>query len=183
MYLNDHDSRATYDQELFLWSLYTTRVCLCVVLLFTLRPGRGCRLRRSLFSRVDHVWMMAEVLACANPTADSKQPFRAMLTTASAFAPVPVFLYCAENQRPSSAGACVLFSLLQRTTMLMLAVGRARDQDQDSSRHTLAELCALCVLCALACRSLCVGASVYVQSDDAVRNQSVKKKRRLIFTV
>ena len=169
MYSKLTDYRPTYavsDHDLFLWSLYTTRACVCVVILFVLRSGRACRLRRGLFERADHAWILCEVLLCAQPppllVAEAHR--RESLWTAAAcaltFLPVPLFVTTAERGNGTACACCVLFALLQRSAMA--AQGRL----------------IYGLLFLLAFRPLWIGAAVY--TEDAKVHRENKGKRMFI---
>ena len=156
-----HVENAT-DHDLFLWSLYTTRVCVCVVLLFLFRSNRACRLKRQIFTPcTDHVWIFAEVMLCAAPLSE-RPPLQSMALAILNFVPVPLFVMAAEQGERGMCACCVLFALLQRSAMAVVVGG------------------AYAPLFLLACRPLWVGAAVYAEGVEHDRKHRKKKDRMFV---
>lgn len=118
---------AANEHEIFLLSLYATRLCVCCVLLFLVRGGRACKLKKSAFSRIDHLWVFAEAALCADPTwlfmrAEHNHGTRLLMALLN-FAPVPVFLVAVETSRAKTMACCVAFALMERSALAMVVGG------------------------------------------------------------
>lgn len=116
-----------YKPELSVY-LFVVRVILLFIVCALVRGARVCRLRRGVFRSTDGLWVLLDVLLCANPLwrapSDPATHLRAFFYSIRfslfLFGGVPLFVAAAERKRRGLTALVVGFMALQRSATAML---------------------------------------------------------------